>query len=495
MHELLTPEQMSAADAITIDSGIAGIELMQCAGAFIFEVLRQHFPNVKNVLVVGGVGNNGGDGFILAELLKQNGYDVAVTLIGDDTKIAGDARLAFDKMSKEIKHIKDPDYDAYDLLVDGIFGAGLKREVEGDFANVIHAMNASVTDILAIDLPSGINGQSGQVSGCAIKAQATVTFFRYKPGHFLFPGRELCGKVYLGQIGICKKVLNQILPRLNLNAPALWQDHYPVLKATGHKYSRGHALLISGGLDKSGAARLMAKAALRMGAGLVTIACPSKTMAAHAACMDAIMLTKMDDEHELSNILNDKRINTVCVGPGLDPNEQTRDIAKIILNTDKSVVLDAGALTAFSNKPNALFDLIRARSSPTILTPHDGEFARLFPELISIDDKVERTKFASIKSNATLVLKGPDTVIAKGADQAAISNNAPPWLATAGSGDVLCGMISALLAQGMSQFDAACAGVWFHGEAGTHAGPGLISSELEQALKTVIENIYLNGFD
>ncbi|MEP3419814.1 MAG: NAD(P)H-hydrate dehydratase [Lentilitoribacter sp.] len=495
MHELLTPEQMSTADALMIKSGIVGIELMKCAGAFVFDVLRQHFPNAKTVLVVAGVGNNGGDGFILAELLKKNGYDVAVTIIGDDTKIAGDARLAFDTISQGIQLIKNPDLEVYDLIVDGIFGAGLKREVKGDFADIIHAINASATDVLAIDLPSGINGQTGQVSGCAIKAQATATFFRYKPGHVLFPGRELSGKVYLGQFGITQKVLGQISPRLNLNTPALWQDHYPILKATGHKYSRGHALSVSGGLDKSGAARLMAKAALRMGAGLVTIACPSETMSAHAARTDAIMLTKMDNEDELSNILDDKRINAVCVGPGLDPNEQTRSFVKIILNTDKSVVLDAGALSAFSDKPSTLCGLIRTRSSPTILTPHDGEFERLFPELISTQDKVKRTKVASETSSATVVLKGPDTVIAKSSDNAAITNNAPPWLATAGSGDVLCGLIAALLAQGMPEFEAACTGVWFHGEAGTQAGPGIISSELEKALKTVIENVYQEGFD
>ncbi|MEO9640873.1 MAG: NAD(P)H-hydrate dehydratase [Lentilitoribacter sp.] len=495
MGELLTPEQMSKADALTIESGIAGIELMRRAGAFIFEVLHQHFPKVKTVLVVAGVGNNGGDGFILAELLKRYGYDVAVTIIGDNTKIAGDARLAFDKMSKDIQPIKNPDFDDYHLIVDGIFGAGLKREVKGDFADIIHAINASATQILAIDLPSGINGQTGKVSGCAIKAQATATFFRYKPGHILFPGRELCGKVYLGQIGISEKVLNQISPRLNLNIPVLWQDHYPILKATGHKYSRGHTLSVSAGLDKSGAARLMAKAALRMGAGLVTIACPSETLSAHAARTDAIMLSKMDNEHELSNILDDKRINAVCVGPGLDPNEQTRSITKIILNTDKSVVLDAGALTAFSDEPCALFDLIKARSSPTILTPHDGEFARLFPVLTLSQDKVKRTKIASETSSATVVLKGPDTVIAKGSNNAAITSNAPPWLATAGSGDVLCGIITALLAQGMPEFEAACAGVWFHGEAGAKAGPGLISSDLEIALKDVIQNIYQDGFN
>lgn len=494
MHELLTPEQMSTADALTIKRGIAGIELMQCAGEFVFEVLRKHFPNVKNVLVVAGIGNNGGDGFILTDLLKKNEYDVDLSIIGDDTKISGDARLAFEKIIKDVSPINDPDFNAYDLIVDGIFGAGLKREIKGHYADVIDAINSSSTHVLAIDLPSGINGQTGQISGWAIKAQATATFFRYKPGHILYPGRDLCGEIYLGQIGISKKVFNQISPTLHLNTPALWQDRYPILMTTGHKYSRGHTLSVSGELDKSGAARLMAKAALRIGSGVVTIACPLETMAAHAARTDAIMLTKLNNERELSNILNDKRINAVCVGPGLAPNKWTRERVTIILSTDKSVVLDAGALSAFSDQPNALFDMIWGRSSPTILTPHDGEFARLFPELVSIDDKVKRTKYASVKSGATIVLKGADTVIAKGTDQAAISNNAPPWLATAGSGDVLCGIIAGLLAQGMAEFDASCAGVWFHGEAGIQAGPGLISSELEQALKTVIKNIYVKGF-
>lgn len=495
MHELLTPDQMSQADAITIEGGIPGIDLMQKAGEILFEAIENHFPKAKTFLIVAGTGNNGGDGFVLANLLLEKGHKVFVSIIGDEAKISGDAKLAFGQMSPEAKQLNDPKFDDYDLIVDAIFGAGLKRNVEGHYADVIHAINESATPVLAVDLPSGVNGQSGAISGCAIQADVTATFFRYKPGHFLYPGRQLCGDLHFGQIGIDDGVLTKIAPTTYLNTPALWQDQYPFLRETGHKYNRGHALAISGGLDKSGAARLMAKAALRIGAGLVTIACPIETMAAHAAHSDAIMLSKMDNIGDLEIILSDKRINAISVGPGLDPNEQTRELVKLFLDNERSVVLDAGALTAFSQQPDDLFNLINDRFAPTILTPHDGEFARLFPDFASESDKLSKTKSAAQRAGATIVLKGPDSVIAHSGGNAAISNNAPPWLATAGSGDVLCGMIAGLLAQGMAEFEAACAGVWFHGEAGSKAGPGLISSDLEQALRSVIQDLYQNGFN
>lgn len=495
MHELLTPDQMSKADALTIKGGIPGIELMRRAGEILFAAIEKHFPDAQRVLIVAGTGNNGGDGFVLANLLLNKDCKVNVFIIGDEAKISGDAKLAFDQMSKEAALVRHADFDEYDLIVDALFGAGLTRDIEGRHAEIIEAINAAKTPVLAVDLPSGVNGQSGVISGCAIKADVTATFFRYKPGHFLYPGRQLCGEVFLGQIGIKEDVLTEIAPRSFLNIPTLWQDQYPFLTETGHKYSRGHALAISGGLDKSGAARLMAKAALRIGAGLVTIACPPETMPAHAAHSDAIMLTQMDCARDLERILGDERINAISVGPGLDPDHATRDLVKLILKSQRSVVLDAGALTAFTQKPEELFDAIMTRSAPTILTPHDGEFARLFPDLASENDKLAKTISAAERADATIVLKGPDSVIASANGNASISNNAPPWLATAGSGDVLCGMIAGLLAQGMAEFEAACAGVWFHGEAGKVAGPGLISSDLEQALRKVIQNIYQNGFD
>ncbi|MBO6919661.1 MAG: NAD(P)H-hydrate dehydratase [Rhizobiaceae bacterium] len=495
MHELLTPDQMSKADALTIKGGIPGIDLMQKAGEILFAAIEKHFPEAQRILIVAGTGNNGGDGFVLANLLLNKDCKVSVSIIGDQSKISGDAKLAFDHMSNDAELLSDPDFDEYDLIVDAIFGAGLTRDIEGHYAEFIETINASATPVLAVDLPSGVNGKSGVISGCAVQADVTATFFRYKPGHFLYPGRQLCGEVFLGQIGITEDVLTEIAPSTYLNAPALWQDQYPFLTETGHKYNRGHALAISGGLDKSGAARLMAKAALRIGAGLVTIACPSETMAAHAAHSDAIMLTQMDCAQDLECILGDNRINAISVGPGLDPNHSTRDLVKLILKSKRSVVLDAGALTAFSLKPDELFNVIKTRSAPTILTPHDGEFARLFPDLASENDKLAKTISAAQRADATILLKGPDSVIANANGNAAISNNAPPWLATAGSGDVLCGMICGLLAQGMAEFEAACAGVWFHGEAGKVAGPGLISSDLEQALHKVIQDIYEKGFD
>lgn len=487
MIELLTPKQMNEADHLTIEGGVPGIQLIQSAGDVLLMAVHSHFANAHDVLIVSGIGNNGGDGFVLAERLANSGRNVSVTILGDASDISGDAKLAYDAMPDTIKYDDHPNYDNYDLIVDAIFGAGLCREIKGIYAEAVSQINTSPTKVLSVDLPSGINGATGHILGCAVQADVTATFFRKKPGHILCPGRFYCGEIALGQIGIQNAVLDEIAPACYLNAPHLWLDNYPFPDPLGHKYDKGHALAISAGLEKSGAARLMAKASLRIGAGLVTIACPQDTLSAHAARTDAIMLSPMDG---LNDLLSDARINSICLGPGLDPDVHTRQLVEDVLKLDKSIVLDAGALTAFSNKPDDLFSAIGSRAAPTILTPHDGEFARLFPEIDKSIGKIDQAKVAANLAGATIILKGPDTVIAEPNGRIAVSNNAPAWLATAGSGDVLCGMISGLLAQGMPEFEAACAAVWFHGEAGNISGPGLISSELELALKIAIQNFY-----
>lgn len=490
MIELLTPKQMALADNLAIQSGISGIELMQNAGDVLYDAFCRHFQDAGNVLIVCGVGNNGGDGFVLAERISKSGLKVSIRIIGDVSQISGDARLALDLLPASVPRVEDPEWDQYDLIVDGLFGAGLTRDITGPYADAVAAINASPANVFSIDLPSGINGETGQVSGCAVEADLTVTFFRKKPGHVLFPGQAHCGKMIVDQIGILEKVLEQIAPSTFHNSPKLWADLFPTPQLMGHKYSRGHTLAISGSIEKSGAIRLAAQAALRIGSGLVTIAAPTDTLRAHAARTDVLMLTPMDTTEQLADLLKDPRLNSICIGPGLDPDENTRELVLTALDHDLSVVLDAGALSAFSNEPQILHEAISKRTCNTVLTPHDGEFNRIFPTLKSTQSKLGKAQRAAELIHATIILKGPDTVIACSGGRTAISDNGSPWLATAGSGDVLSGAISGLLAQGMPSFEAACAAVWFHGEASHIVGAGLISSDLDQGLKTALVNYH-----
>jgi hydroxyethylthiazole kinase-like uncharacterized protein yjeF len=359
---------------------------------------------------------------------------------------------------------------------------------------MIEAMNASGAHIVAVDLPSGINGASGAVMGAAVRAAESVTFFRRKPGHVLLPGRLHAGKVRVADIGIPESVLQRIRPQTFANAPELWDRAFPVPRIDGHKYARGHAVVVSGGVAFTGAARLAARAALRAGAGLVTLASPREALAVNAAASLAVMVRPVDGAAELGGFLADRRLNAVVLGPGGGVGEGMRAQVAVALDGERAVVLDADALTSFAGDPPALFAAIAARAErQVVLTPHQGEFSRLFKKAVQLpenESKVEIAIAVARVSGAVVLLKGPDTVIAAPDGRAAINENAPPYLATAGAGDVLAGLIAGLLAQGMTGFEAACAGAWLHGEAGNEAGPGLIAEDLSEALPNIYRKLF-----
>jgi hydroxyethylthiazole kinase-like uncharacterized protein yjeF len=354
---------------------------------------------------------------------------------------------------------------------------------------MIERMNAQSAPILAVDLPSGISGTSGAVMGAAVKASRTVTFFRKKPGHLLLPGRIHCGPVSVADIGIPASVLAQIAPQTSENLPALWRESFPVPQLTGHKYDRGHAVVVSGPSWSTGAARLAARGALRAGAGLVTIASPREALAVNAATNLAVMVRPVDGPDELARFLADPRLNALAIGPGVGVGVATCELVLAGLAGERAVVLDADAITSFSGHPQRLVEAVQGRRGrATILTPHEGEFSRYFGALdtrTKVGSKLERARLAAEVSGTVVVLKGGDTVVAAPDGRAAIAANAPPYLATAGAGDVLAGMAAGLLAQGMPGFEAAAAAVWLHGEAGSAAGPGLISEDLPEALPPV----------
>ncbi len=492
---LLSVTEMARADQMTIRSGISGATLMEAAGLSVVRHITGRYDQGR-VLVLCGPGNNGGDGFVIARHLKAAGWPVTLALLGDKAGLSGDAALMADKWDGAILSLT-PDVlmdilADHGLVVDAIFGAGLCRPVEGQVAELIHKINTLDITVVAVDVPSGIDGNSGRILGAALRANSTVTFFRRKVGHLLYPGREYCGELEVTDIGIPVRVLCDIKPETRRNDPALWRDSFPHPANSGHKYNRGHGVVISGGMANGGAARLAARAALRIGAGLVSIACPPDATPAHAAQLTAVMIKPFSGEGDIGDLLTDERLNCWCAGPGNGVSEQTKSHVLKILAAGRGAVIDADGLSVFSDEPDEFFAAIRASGSIPVLTPHDGEFARLFPDLAAGKkgyNKLTSARQAATRAGAVVIFKGPDTVIASPDGRATINDNAPQTLATAGSGDVLAGLCLGLVAQGMPAFEAACAAVWIHGAAAGAFGPGLISEDIEGRIPDVLRYI------
>jgi len=491
MIELLTTPEMAEADRLTIAGGVPGIDLMENAGRAVADAAGS-LPG-RRVVVVAGPGNNGGDGFVAARHLAERGYIVRVSFVGNAKRLKGDAALAAKRWSGKVEPASPASLANCDIVIDALFGAGLDRDVEGLPRVMIEAMNAAAIPVVAVDLPSGVNGTTGAVMGAAVDATRTVTFFRRKTGHLLLPGRLNCGAIQVADIGIPASVLDAIKPAAFVNRPALWGRSFPVPRADGHKYSRGHAVVVSGGLSTTGAARLAARGALRAGAGLVTIASPREALSVNAAASLAVIIRPVDGAAELAAFLADRRRNAVVLGPGGGVGPAMREQVAAALASAAGAVLDADALTSFADDPAGLVALIAKRvGTATVLTPHEGEFARLFKviyEDYNVHAKLEKTRLAARTIGATVLLKGPDTVVASPDGRASIADNAPPTLATAGSGDVLAGMIAGLLAQGMLAFEAVSTAVWLHGEAANEFGPGLIAEDLSEALPAVYRRL------
>jgi NAD(P)H-hydrate epimerase len=512
MHEfaLLSVAEMAEADRLAVAKGgpwgVASLTLMENAGAGVADaIVREFAPQL--VVVLCGPGNNGGDGFVVARKLSQAGWQVRLALLGGKAALTGDAAVMAARWPGAVEPLAPESLAGAGLAVDGIFGAGLSRPVTGAAAATIATVNASGLPVVAIDVPSGIHGDTGEAMGAAIRATRTVTFFRKKPAHLLLPGRLHCGAVSVVDIGIPAAVLERLKPAAWENGPWLWRDRIPWPKPDGHKYDRGHVVVRSGGPAATGAARLAARGALRIGAGLVTVATPPAAVAIVAGALTAAMVAPVASLAQWRKLLADQRKNAVLVGPNNGVTPATRDAALAALRAGKRCVLDADALTVFAaNRPGDRKRLFTALAGGVgVLTPHDGEFSRLFDvpggtAALSVTrgaqsapgDKLTRTRLAARQSKAVIVLKGADTVIAAPDGRAAINANAPAELATAGAGDVLAGFIAGLLAQGMAPFDAAAAAVWLHGAAASAFGPGLIAEDLSETLPAVLARLRQN---
>ena len=482
---LLTIEQMTLADRMAVEAGIPFLELMENAGRAVADEATRMAPLGGRILVMCGPGNNGGDGFVAARLLRERGYRVEVWLHGDRDRLKGSAAHMAGLWTGGIAD--EGDFDV-DLIVDAVFGAGLTRPIE---FGVLTDQFTRICDtpVLSVDVPSGLNGDTGQADGPVVSATRTVTFFRRKVGHVLMPGRAFCGEIVVADIGIPDSILQGLSASTSVNGPSKWGwlSHLPRPRLDGHKYTRGHAVVVSGGIEMSGAARLCARGALRVGAGLVTVASPPDALQAHAAQLNATLLKTGTAPADIAQLLADTRFTAIGIGPGLGRADQAMEQVMAVVASNAAVMLDADALTVAAASPGLLFRAIAARTRPVVLTPHEGEFKRLFPDVTG--SKLERARAAAKTSGGIVLLKGPDTVIASPDGRAAINENAPPWLATAGSGDVLAGFVTGLLAQGMPAYEAACAAVWLHGECANGFGPGLIAEDIPEALPEVLAKL------
>jgi hydroxyethylthiazole kinase-like uncharacterized protein yjeF len=498
--ELLTPRQMAAADRLTIEAGAPGIWLMERAGAAVADEAARLARSAGRIAVLCGPGGNGGDGLVAARLLQARGYRVRVALLGDLASLRGDAALAAARWGQTVAPAADFDLGEADLVVDALFGAGLDRDLGGqarDCVERIDQYGRAGRPIVAVDVPSGIDGETGAERGAAVQATASVTFFRLKPGHLLLPGRARCGRLVVADIGIGAATLAAIGPQAFANVPAVWRAAFPDLPPGSNKYSRGSALVLSGSASHTGAARLAARAALRVGAGLATLASPLDAVAVNAAHSTAVMVAPFDGAAGFAELLADARRNAVVLGPGAGVGLATKALVAAALGRDRggvprSFVLDADALTSFAGQAKALATLTRAGRVDAVITPHDGEFARLFKgedEIVNAPSKLARARAAAALLGAVVVSKGADTVVAEPGGRATIGLDLPPTLATAGSGDVLAGFIGGLLAQGMPTFEAASCAVWLHGAAARAFGPGLIAEDLTETLPLVLRGL------
>jgi len=478
---LLTVAGMYEADRQAMAEGCTGLHLMENAGAAVVsEILSRWHP--RPAIVLCGPGNNGGDGFVVARLLLAAGWPIQVAALAEPGRMTGDAGANALRWNGQTRLLTPDLLNGDPLVIDALFGAGLKGPLSGVARDCIEMINAHRLDCVAVDIPSGINGDTGEIFGSAARCRLTVTFFRAKPGHILMPGRDRVGELVIADIGIRSQVLDLIKPDTFANGPEVWGETFPRPDFNSHKFSRGH-VVIRGGNRMTGAALLAASGARRCGAGLVTLSVAQENAAIYRAGLPGNIIDIADTAGEFATGMADPRVNSVVVGPGLGHGADVQNLVTAALKSRKPTVVDADAMTAFAGDPSRLLSLLKPHH---VLTPHEGEFDRIFDVT---GDKLRRTRIAARQCGAVILLKGADTVIATPDGRAVINATGTPYLATAGSGDVLAGFIAGLLAQGMAPFFAACAAAWLHGRAAETYGPGLIAEDLPDTLPVVLSQL------
>mgnify|MGYP001028069399 CR=1 FL=1 len=487
---ILSNEEMAQADQITITSGISSIQLMENAGKAVFKNLPT--KNINRVLILAGPGNNGGDGFVVARLLIEIGTQVDVYFFSSK-KISKDCEINKNRIDDHIIIDEITDFSQYAYVVDALFGTGFTRRIPKVLENLFFKIKKNKIPVYAVDIPSGINGNSSKIDGDCLQCSKTITFFNKKKCHYLYPGKRFCGEVIVEDIGISKEIFKTVNPKIKNNNPDLWIKEFPFPSSADHKYSRGLLVINSGPIYKTGAARLAGRSAMRVGAGAVKLICDEEAAKVLEPQISVELISVVKEKNEIQKIFKDKKVSSVLVGPGNGINDETKTRTLMALAFVDHVVIDADAITCFEDNPKELFI---DTYSHTILTPHEGEFRRLFGEKIaSIEDKVVRTVEASKIAGSIIVLKGSDTVIADPEGNVVINSSEAPYLATAGSGDVLAGIIASLAGKKkMNAFNAACAGTWIHSKLGELIGPGLIAEDLIDNIPLVIKKLYNNDY-
>ena len=483
MTEILATADSARCDRYAIENGIGSQTLMSNAGHAVASAIRARWAP-RPVLVLAGPGNNGGDGLIAATALRAAGWPVRVVLFTEPQDLAGDAAWALGVWDAPVLAPEPVAWGDAALVVDAVFGAGLSRSVGGLPARWLDALSTRSCPVVAIDLPSGIRGDARPLSGIASKADLTVTFHRRKLAHVIEPHAEMCGEVECADIGVPQGWEAGISPVANLVTRPRWRPLERAEMPATHKHQRGRVAVFSGAASATGAARLSAHAALRAGAGLVTVCSPPAAMLVNAARLTGVMLTRWEGGPDTRRVLDDLRAEAAVLGPAMGVGEATRNAVLAALETGLPLVLDADALTSFEQAPEALLTRLHPAC---VLTPHLGEFARLFGERDAEANKIERARAAAEACSCTVLLKGPATVVASPGAVPFINRHASPWLATAGSGDVLAGIVATGLAAGMSPHDAAAAAAWLHGDAGRRLGAGLVAEDLPDCLPQVLK--------
>jgi hydroxyethylthiazole kinase-like uncharacterized protein yjeF len=477
--DILTVAETAAADRAAIAAGTPGFELMRRAGAAVAQAVIDRWP-ARRCVVLCGPGNNGGDGFVTAARLAEAGWPVTLALDADKAALRGDAAQAAALWTGPIARLTPAVLHDAELVVDALFGAGLSKPLGAIASETLRRAEIGPAPLIAVDLPSGLQGDTGRPLGYAPRADLTVTFHRKKPAHVIEPGRSLCGEIVVADIGLA----NPPSP-LTENDPSLWAEMFPWPSAASHKHARGRLIVVSGEMWSTGAARLAARAGLRIGAGLVTLLSPPDALLVNAAHLEAVMLAPFDTDVELEAAA--AAADAAIIGPAAGVTEATVSNLFALARTGAAIVIDADALTAFRDDPAELFSVL---DRDDVLTPHPGEFERVFPGLLKASpERITAARQAAVRAHAVVLLKGPDTVIAAPDGRCAVNVNGSPWLATAGSGDVLAGFIGGLIAQGMESFEAACAAVWIHAEAARLHGPGLISEDLPGLAPSVLRGL------
>ena len=482
VSEILTVEEMTSADRAAEAAGTSVLDLMERAGAAVAEAIQARRAQAP-VQVLCGPGNNGGDGFVAARRLREAGWKVTVAAMADTDQLKGAAFHAAAAWGGPVARLGDGSGDDAPIVIDAMFGAGLSRPLGPAARDALEAAQARRAWLVAVDTPSGLAGDTGASLGYAPQAALTVTFHRKKPAHVLEPGRALCGEVVVSEIGLAPPHAGS--SRLHENGPHLWLRHFPWPRTSTHKAERGRLVVVSGHAWTTGAARLASRAGLRTGAGLVTLLSPLDALAVNAGHLEAVMLKPFDSDGELQRAAEDA--DAAVIGPAAGVGADTRANLMALARTGAALVVDADVLTSFRDAPEELFACL---DRDDVLTPHPGEFDRVFPGLLKASpNRIAAARTAAERAGAVVLLKGADTVVAAPDGRAVVNTNASPWLATAGSGDVLAGVIAGLIAQGMESFEAACAGAWMHAEAGRTHGPGLISEDLPGRIPAVLADL------